>query len=529
MADIRTAIQHPVPLNKVSVEHTVPLEIVPLLGHRLDPRGDSPSLLPQTTVPGLRIRASHAASDNPGGWPPSRGRARHGIPAADDGDVAAPRGVQGIDWSLVRALRSQAANELSAMLASGNDLDEQETGARIVAELIAAHTASLMGGGATAPHSADIAQLNTAVLDALFGLGRFQRLVDDPDIENVEVCGFDDVKVTRSDGTISRVEPVADSDSELVEALQFLAARAGATSRPFTPAHPFLHLQLPGGARLAASAWVLPRPSVVIRLHRLRRVQLADLVTRDLLDETMAQFLSAAVRAGKSIVVSGPQGAGKTTLVRALAACMDPWERVATLESERELFLHELPDSHYRVLAWESRPGSGDRRPDGRPHGEISLTEIVEASLRFNISRLIVGEVRGSEVLAMFQAMQTGAGSMSTTHAHSARAAIERLVTCALSAGPHVTTEFAHRQVSEHINLIVQLGMSNPGLGPNQSRRRFISEIIAVEPGETGRAATTTLWSRRAADQQPRIGVIPVRLLEELGAHGFELGLAGAA
>lgn len=118
---------------------------------------------------------------------------------------------------------------------------------------------------------------------------------------------------------------------------------------------------------------------------------------------------------------------------------------------------------------------------------------------------------------------------MSTTHAHSARAAIERLVTCALSAGPHVTTEFAHRQVSEHINLIVQLSMSNPVQGAGQSRRRFISEIIAVEPGETGRAATTTLWSRRLADQRPRIGVIPVGLLDELGPYGFEPTLAGAA
>ena len=89
-------------------------------------------------------------------------------------------------------------------------------------------------------------------------------------------------------------------------------------ARPFSAAQPRLHLRLDGGARLAAAAWVTPRPSVVIRRHRLRRVTLDDLVERGTLDPVAASFLAAAVRARKSIVVAGPQGAGKTTLVRAL-------------------------------------------------------------------------------------------------------------------------------------------------------------------------------------------------------------------
>lgn len=426
-----------------------------------------------------------------------------------------------VDWGLVRALRTQAATELSSLLAASDDLNQQQAGTQVVSDLLRAHTTATMSGGQQAPSRLEMQELHRAVMDSLFRLGRLQPLVDDPTVENIEVTGCDDVKLTHADGSISLADPIAESDDELIENLQFLASRSGAAARPFSPAHPFLHLPLDGGGRLAACAWIVPRPSIVIRIHRLVRVTLDDLVDRDMLDLTQAQLLSAAVKAGKSIVVSGPQGSGKTTLVRALCAALDPWERIATLETERELFLHELPEQHHRVLSWESRPGSGDRGADGRLHGEVTLSAIVEASLRFNLSRLIVGEVRGQEVLAMFQAMQTGAGSMSTTHAHSARAAIERLVTCALEAGAHVTTEFAHRQVAEHIDIIVQLGLTVAGSGTQPTRHRFVSEVITVEPGEGGRAATTTLWRRPRFQARPRLGVLPAQLLEELRDFGL--------
>jgi Flp pilus assembly CpaF family ATPase len=290
----------------------------------------------------------------------------------------------------------------------------------------------------------------------------------------------------------------------------------------FSAAHPRLHMTLGGNARLAAAAYVTPRPTVMIRVHRLAQVALSDLVARDMLDPALASFLAAAVRAGKSIVVSGPQGSGKTTLVRALCAELDPWERIGTLETERELLLHRLPQRHRRQVSFEARPGSGERGPDGRPAGEIDLDELVADSLRFNLSRLIVGEVRGPEVLAMFKAMQAGAGSMSTTHAHSARAAIERLVTCAMEAGPHVTDAYAYRQVAAHINLIVQTSMRTTGDRRRPVRDRFITEVIAVEPGEHGRPATTSLWAPDPATGRATPATLPAALAAELAAHGFD-------
>ncbi|MGB0191891.1 MAG: ATPase, T2SS/T4P/T4SS family, partial [Nocardioides sp.] len=169
------------------------------------------------------------------------------------------------------------------------------------------------------------------------------------------------------------------------------------------------------------------RPSVVIRRHRLMEITLDDLVERQMLTPVAASFLRAAVRARKSIVVSGSQGAGKTTLVRALCAEIDPLEAIGTFETEYELHLHEL-GRHRIVHPWEARPGSGERGLDGRMAGEFTLDDAMVDSFRFNLARQIVGEVRGKEVWAMIKAMESGTGSISTTHASDAVAAIRKLV-----------------------------------------------------------------------------------------------------
>jgi Flp pilus assembly CpaF family ATPase len=277
--------------------------------------------------------------------------------------------------------------------------------------------------------------------------------------------------------------------------------------------------RLDGGGRLAASAWVSPRPQVSIRLNRLKDIDLDGLIGFGLLDTGLASFLQAAVRAKKSIVVSGQQSAGKTTLVRALCNELDPMEPIGTIESDFELHLHELPDRHRLVRAWEGRPGSGERGPDGRRVGEVTLDELVYHSLRFNLSRTIVGEVRGPEIIAFLKAMQSGYGSLSTTHAHSARAAIERLVTCALEAGPHITEQFAYRQIAQHIDLIVQITLEDSSA--RGGRRRYISEVIAVEPGEHGQPAVTDVY-RPGEDGRATPGTLP-QWLSGLARHGFDV------
>lgn len=430
-----------------------------------------------------------------------------------------------LDWGLVSALRAQASERLSqAVAAERGRLDkasQQEYGRAIVLDLIESAMAEAVNAGSAAWTLAEQQSLARAVFDSLFRLGRLQPLVDDDRVENIMISGYDKVRLELIDGTILPGPPVAGSDEELIDFLVFLASRSEVNARAFSEAQPRLHMRLDGGARLAAAAWVTPRPSVVIRRHRLMRVTLDDLVARDMLTPVAASFLRAAVRARKSIVVSGCQGAGKTTLVRALCGEIDSQEMLGTFETEYELHLHEL-ESHDMVHAWESRPGSGERGLDGRQAGEFTLDEALTDSFRFNLSRQIVGEVRGREIWAMIKAMESGTGSISTTHASDAVAAVRKLVTCAMEAGPHVTQTLATGKLAATLDLIVHLDLRTTPRSGTASRVRRVAEIVAIDPGEKETGYATTHVFAAGSDGVAEPGILPDSY-QSLVEHGFDL------
>lgn len=432
-----------------------------------------------------------------------------------------------LDWSLVGALRAQASEQLSqAVAADRGRLDkaaQEELGRAIVLDLIESTVADRVNADGTALSLGEQDGLARAAFDSLFRLGRLQPLVDDDRLENIIIAGHDNVMLELTDGSLVEGPDVADSDEELIDFLVFLASRSEVNARGFSEAQPRLHLRLDGGSRLAAAAWVTPRPSVVIRRHRLMEVTLDDLVARYMLTPVAASFLRAAVQARKSIVVSGSQGAGKTTLVRALCAEIDPLEAIGTFETEYELHLHELRDRHRIVHPWEARPGSGERGADGRQAGEFTLDEALVDSFRFNLSRQIVGEVRGKEIWAMIKAMESGTGSISTTHASDAVAALRKLVTCAMEAGPHVTHALATSKLASTIDLIVHLDLRTVRDGGASRRRRRVAEIIAIDPGERETGYATTHVFAPDLDGTAVPAVLPDEY-RSLAAHGFDLG-----
>jgi Flp pilus assembly CpaF family ATPase len=416
------------------------------------------------------------------------------LPALLDGERVSARPV---DPGTVRDVRRAVAEVLAARLQADAVPDpaarRELARSLLAAELSARARARVASGLDPWPVETEMA-VASAVMAALFGLGRLQPLVDDPLVENIEVDGCDSVWISYADGHDRKGDPVAESDAELIELLQLLAARTGADERTFTSAHPSLHLRLEDGSRLAAMAWTTPRPHVVIRRHRVKDVDLDDLVRLGTFDHTVAAFLRATVRAGKNVVVTGLQNAGKTTLVRALANEFPPLERFATIEKEYELHLHDLPERHPRVVAMEAREGSTERDAHGRRAGEVTLTDLVTDALRMNLRRIIVGEVRGAEVLPMLEAMSTGDGSMCTLHARTAQHGIDRIVTLCLSAGVSMTESFAYRLLAGSVDFVVHLTLEDESAtgGP---KRRFVSDVVAIEGlGESSRPATTAVF-----------------------------------
>ena len=297
------------------------------------------------------------------------------------------------------------------------------------------------------------------------GLGRLQLLLDEDDIENININGCDHVWVKRADGTKERVEAIADSDEDLVELVQ-RAARAHHTGgeRRIDSAKPIVDLHLAGGHRLSAMIEVSNRPCVSIRRHRLVDATLDDLA--DSLTDELARFLRAAVRARLNMIVSGGTDAGKTTLLRALAAEADPSDRIVTIELSYELGLHELPHRHPDCVAWETREANTEGQ------GAVSMDYLVQRANRHDADRVIVGEVLGDEIVPMLNAMTAGkAGSMCTIHADSTEGTFGKIKTYASQSPKHLSDNAAAQLTAQALDLVIFVRKRPDSLGSGPALR----------------------------------------------------------
>ena len=434
-----------------------------------------------------------------------------------------------IPWGAVSEFR----DAVSVILADAGqadpsltDEDREDMARQHTAELIRARVDDLTRHGQeqwSMDLQEDIAQ---AVFDAMFRLGRLQPLVDIEGVENIDIVGYDNVWLTFSGGNRQKYpHPVSRNDDELEREINFIATRRGEGARSFNASRPSLHLDLPGGARLAALARpVAERPAITIRIHRHVDISLGDLVATHTLTALAAKFLDAAVLAGLSLVTNGFQSSGKTTLLRALADCIPPEEKLATIEMERELYLHKNPAKHPLVIAFEYRPGEGEPGVSGERAGEFPLIRGLEDSLRHTTDRLIVGEVRGSEINAMLQAMQSGVGSMSTLHSQSPEDAIERMVTLMMKDGSNATPAYCYRQIAQNIDLIIQMAKIRDH--ETGQARRVITSISEIQPGEdsygVARPTISKIFAFDKATQTLELGQLPSReLLDKLTDVGF--------
>ena len=420
---------------------------------------------------------------------------------------------------LIGRLRAQVADQLTARLradqAAGRPplgpTDQRVLASRLIADLLdrEAKTALTAGRPALAPIHED--HVTQAVQDLLFGLGRLQRLLDDPEIENINANGCDRAWVRYADGRRVQTDPIADSDEELIELVRLAAARMGLGERRFDLASPLLDLRLPDGSRLFAAMAVVTRPCLAIRRHRYPTLTLDDLARQRTIDPALRAFLGAAVRARLNLIISGGTSAGKTTLLRALAAEIPFDERLVTIEDSLELGLERFPEVHADVVAMEARA------PNVEGEGAISMADLVRAALRTNADRVIVGEVRGHEVIPMLNAMTQGNdGSMCTIHANSSAGAFGRLASYAIQAPERLPLEATNLLVAGAVDLVVHLSLDRA------TGRRQLTSVREVT-GADGALVLSNEVFRRGPDGLAVASVPPREAtLVRLAVAGFD-------
>ncbi len=315
---------------------------------------------------------------------------------------------------------------------------------------------------------ADERQFFDDLLDEILGFGPLEKALNDDAVTEVMVNRSDLVYIEQKGKIIeSGITFVDDAHVERIirKIIEPLGRYVGKDS-------PLVDARLPDGSRVNAvvSPCAIDGPNITIRKFSRTPFGIQDLVRFGSLNQDMADFLDACVRAKLNIVVSGGTGSGKTTLLNVLSSFIPDGDRIVTIEDAAEL---SLLQRHVVRLETKKPAKAGD--------SSVTIRDLVINALRMRPERIVVGECRGGEALDMLQAMNTGHdGSLTTIHANNPRDTISRLETLVLMAGMDLPLPVVRKQIVSAVDLIVQQARLRDG-----SRKVInITEITGME-GET--------------------------------------------
>ncbi len=312
---------------------------------------------------------------------------------------------------------------------------------------------------------ADRARLIEEIKNELLGLGPLEPLLWDDEITDILVNGPSQVYVERG-GKLYLTDVSFQDDQHLMLIIDRIVSQVG---RRVDEASPMVDARLPDGSRINAiiPPLALDGPSLSIRRFGKRRYSVDDLVAKDSITPDMVEFLRAIIRARLNVLVCGGTGSGKTTMLNCISAFIPVDERVVTIEDSAELVLQQP-----HVVRLETRP------PNVEGKGEVTARELVRNTLRMRPDRIIVGEVRGSEVFDMLQAMSTGHdGSLCTIHANTPRDSMGRLEMMMLLAGWSIPQRAMRQQIASALNVIVHVSRLSDGT----RKVMRISELVGME------------------------------------------------
>ncbi len=369
----------------------------------------------------------------------------------------------------------------------------------------------------------DTDRLTDELIDEVLGLGPLEPLLADPGVADILVNSFRNVYVERY-GRLERVPVQFRDERHLLRIIDKIVSRVG---RRVDESQPWVDARLEDGSRVNAIIRPCAIDGPTLSIRKFSRDAVDDRETdRDGQPDRGLRPVPACCRRGRlNILISGGTGSGKTTMLNALSAAIDPSQRIVTIEDAAEL---QMQQDH--VVRLETRP------PSVEGSSAVSQRDLVRNALRMRPDRIIIGEVRGTEAFDMLQAMNTGHdGSMTTIHANSARDALSRLEQMVAMIGGDVPLQAVRRQIASGLQIVLQLSRLSDG------RRRImsISEVTGME-GDVITMQDIFVFRKRGRSETGEVlgefvatGIRP-KCMELLAAAGVSVmsetfGYAGAA
>lgn len=396
--------------------------------------------------------------------------------------------VENLKEELARARRSAETDRRSF-----DQAEEAMIAGRVISEELKLRAERMLEAGKGLPDEDDEHELRRVVMARVFpGPDRLLALLADEDVINVNFNGYDVGYVYRKDGSREQIEPIVQSDKELEDLVRQCGLRQAGTQSQFDPTHPSLDVQLSDGSRLHAVGWITPRIHVAVRRHGHLGTTLKEMIEAGIVTPVVAQFLHCLVLAGFNVVVSGEQGAGKTTLVRAMGSSIPKPTRLVTIEQVYELGFDQDPEHHDDVVAYVTR----DANSEGA--GRIDTAALMREQFRMSAQRTIVGEVLDEELVPMLTAMLASRGSLCTLHAKDGASTCSSMITRALVGPQRLTYDAAASLIADAVDFVVFMERRVEGYGgrvasihevaglTESGRNVQVSEIFA--PGPDGHA-----------------------------------------
>ncbi len=310
--------------------------------------------------------------------------------------------------------------------------------------------------------------LKYTVTESVEGLGILGKIIMDSDITEIMINGYDVIFVEKA-GKLSRLEEHFENNEDLTRIVQRFVS---SMDRTVDAGNPVVDARLEDGSRVhvALPPVALNGATVTIRRFPKNPMTVERLLELKSLTQETADFLRKLVVSRHNIFVCGGTGSGKTTFLNAMSNFIPAWERVITIEDSAELQIKNVPN----LVRMETR------KANSKEAREITIRDLIKASLRMRPDRIIVGEVRGEEALDMLQAMNTGHdGSLSTGHANSAEGMLSRLETMVLTGSVELPLEAIRQQIASAVDYIVHLSR----LRDFTRRCMEITEVVGYEDG----------------------------------------------